>query len=138
MVVSLVEKTGVTKYKAQAICEVYLASIDSYRKNFSTTQTSLIAVKNLKNGLSKYQFNSAMNTYFGWLERGFEFINAETKDGQLYIVNTAAKETKQFGVILGILEAIDVLSFEMIGGANSQLYIYVNQIRHLKNIVNNY
>ena len=137
MVVSLVEKTGVTKYKAQAICEVYLASIDSYRKNFSTTQTSLIAVKNLKNGLSKYQFNSAMNTYFGWLERGFEFINAETKDGQLYIVNTAAKETKQFGVILGILEAIDVLSFEMIGGANSQLYIYVNQIRHLKNIVNN-
>ena len=50
---------------------------------------------------------------------------------------TAAKETKQFGVILGILEAIDVLSFEMIGGAYSQLYIYVNQIRHLKNIVNN-
>ncbi len=137
IVLALEEKTGVGKYKAQAICEVFLASIDSYRKNFSTTQTSLIAVKHLQNGTSKYQFNTAMNTYFGWLERGFDFIYSETKDGKLYIVNTGGKETKQFGVILGILEAIDVLSFEMIGGANSQLYIYVNQIRHLKNIVNN-
>ncbi|MFR3912731.1 MAG: hypothetical protein ACLTYB_16595, partial [Clostridium paraputrificum] len=39
-------------------------------------------------------------------------------------------------VILGILEAIDVLSFEMLGGANSQLYIYINQIQGLKNILN--
>lgn len=137
IVSTLVEKTGISKYKAQAICEVYLASIDSYRKNFSRTQASLIAVKNLQNGLSKYMFNSAMNTYFGWLERGFKFITTETKNGQLYIVNSVSKETKQFSAILGILEAIDVLSFEMIGGANSQLYIYVNQIRHLKNIVNN-
>lgn len=137
MVSTLVNKTGISKYKSQAICEVFLASIDSYRKNFSRTQASLISVKNLKNGLSKYMFNSAMNTYFGWLERGFKFITTETKNGQLYIVNSVSKETKQFSVILGILEAIDVLSFEMIGGANSQLYIYVNQIRHLKNIVNN-
>lgn len=37
--------------------------------------------------------------------------------------------------MLGILEAMDVLSFKMIGGANSQLYIYINQIQTLKNIV---
>ena len=30
---------------------------------------------------------------------------------------------------------MDVLSFEMTGGANSQLYIYVNQIRNLKKII---
>ena len=29
------------------------------------------------------------------------------------------------------------LSFEMLGGANSQLYIYINQIQSLKNIINN-
>lgn len=31
---------------------------------------------------------------------------------------------------------MDVLSFSMIGGANSQLYIYINQIRPLQNIIN--
>ena len=29
-----------------------------------------------------------------------------------------------------------MLTFEMIGGANSQLYIYINQIQALKNILN--
>ena len=39
-------------------------------------------------------------------------------------------------MVLGILESMGVLSFNMIGGANSQLYIYVNQIQNLKNIIN--
>ena len=39
-------------------------------------------------------------------------------------------------MILGILESIGVLTFEMLGGANSQLYIYINQIQALKNILN--
>lgn len=39
-------------------------------------------------------------------------------------------------MILGILESIGVLTFEMLGGANSQLYIYINQIQALKNIIN--
>ena len=29
------------------------------------------------------------------------------------------------------------MSFKMLGGANSQIYIYVNQITELKNILNN-
>ena len=29
-----------------------------------------------------------------------------------------------------------ILSFEMLGGAGSQIYIYVNQIQALKNIIN--
>ena len=43
-----------------------------------------------------------------------------------------ARET---GIVLGILESLDVLTFKMIGGANSQLYIYINQIQTLKNII---
>ena len=39
-------------------------------------------------------------------------------------------------MILGILESIGVLTFEMLGGANSQIYIYINQIQALKNILN--
>ncbi len=137
IVADLVAKTGIGKYKAEAICEVFISSIDTYRKNFARTQSTLVATKNLNDGNAKYQFNVAMNSYFGWLDRGFEYVISETKDGKLYIVGTGTKETKKYNTILGILEAMDVLTFEMIGGANSQLYIYVNQVRHLKNIVNN-
>ena len=52
------------------------------------------------------------------------------------MVNSTGNSTKEIGVVLGILEALDVLSFKMIGGANSQLYIYINQIQGLKNILN--
>lgn len=40
-------------------------------------------------------------------------------------------------MILGILESLGVLSFKMVGGANSQLYIYINQILKLQNIIAN-
>lgn len=52
---------------------------------------------------------------------GAVILNA--KDGQLYITNSNGKAAKEISTILGVLEAIDILSFEMTGGANSQLYI---------------
>ena len=71
------------------------------------------------------------------MEKGFERIEEDTVEGQLYIVNSNGLIAKEINTILGVLEAIDVLSFEMTGGANSQLYIYINQLRSLKNILNN-
>lgn len=128
---------GVSKYKAQAICEVFLSSISSYRKNFSRTNSSIMRVIQMKNGDTEYQFNVAISTYFNWVENGLKHIVSEARGGELYIVNTSSNDTKRYSIILGILEAMDVLSFSMIGGANSQLYIYINQIRPLQNIINN-
>ena len=51
-------------------------------------------------------------------------------------MNTSEYDVKEYNTVLGILEALNVLTFEMIGGANSQLYIYVNQYRYLKEIAN--
>ena len=128
---------GVSKYKAQAMCEVFISSIDAYRKKFSRTNSSLYKTYFLQNGESEYLFNVAISSYFSWVENGLKHIVTECKDGELYIVNSSGDETKRYSIILGILEAIDVLSFSMIGGANSQLYIYINQIRPLQNIINN-
>ena len=63
-------------------------------------------------------------------------IETETNEGHLYIINDSGKQAKEYSVILGILESMGILTFEMIGGANSQLYIYINQIQALKNILN--
>lgn len=127
---------GVRKYKARAICEVIIASMDSYRKNFARTTTPIAIEKTTTSGSTKYQFNVAVNSYFSWVEKNYKKILAEVSDGELYLVNENGNSTKEIGVILGILEALDVLSFKMIGGANSQLYIYINQIQGLKNILN--
>lgn len=133
---SLVQSCGLNKYKAQAICEVVIASMDSYRKKFARTTSPIAQERTTNEGRTKYQFNVAVNSYFSWVEAGLRKIEKETNNGQLYIINDNGKRAQEYNVILGILESLGVLSFEMLGGANSQLYIYVNQIQSLKNILN--
>ena len=133
---SLSEACGLNKFKAEAICEVVIASMDSYRKNFARTTSPIAQEKTTNDGKTKYQFNVAVNSYFTWVEAGLRKIEKETVGDQLYLINDYGKRTQEYNVILGILEALGVLSFEMIGGANSQLYIYINQIQALKNILN--
>ncbi|MDE5825638.1 MAG: hypothetical protein K2H91_13270, partial [Lachnospiraceae bacterium] len=138
MVSALAERVqGISKYKAQAMCEVVLSSVDAYRRNFSRTNASIMRERQMQNGETEYQFNVAISTYFNWVENGLKHIVSEAKSGELYIINSGAKETKRYSIILGILEAMDVLGFSMIGGADSQLYIYISQIRPLQNIINN-
>lgn len=126
---------NISKYKAQAICEVILASMDSYRRNFSKGTTPIAQEKTTISGQTKYQFNTAVNSYFSWVEKKYRKIVSETNDGKLYLINDNGNYTKEISVVLGILESLNVLAFEMIGGANSQLYIYINQIQSLKNIL---
>ena len=110
--------------------------MDSYRKTFAKSSSPIVLEKTTMTGRTKYQFNVAVNSYFNWVENGLGKVERETKDGKLYLVNDNGNRTKEYGVILGILEAMGCLTFEMLGGANSQLYIYVNQIQGLKNILN--
>ena len=133
---SLSDKCKITKYKAQAISEVILASMDSYRKNFAKGTSPISTEKPMTDGTVKYQFHVAVNSYFRWVKTMYRNIINETENGNLYMINDGRNSTKERGVVLGILEALDVLSFKMIGGANSQLYIYINQIQTLKNIIN--
>ena len=126
----------INKYKAQAICEVVIASMDSYRKNFAKSSAPIALEKTTTDGKTKYQFNVAVNSYFGWVEHGLGKVERETKEGKLYLINDSGNRTKEYSVILGILEVMGCLTFEMLGGANSQLYIYINQIQALKNILN--
>ena len=92
--------------------------------------------KAMKDNTTKYQFHVAVSSYFNWVNRIFHRIVNDTDNGELYIINDGSSLAKETGIVLGILESLDVLTFKMIGGANSQLYIYINQIQTLKNIIN--
>lgn len=111
--------------------------MDIYQRKYSRGMYYLYKKKELQNGDIKYQFKSAISRYFEWIEQGFNKICEETENGEFYIVNSEGRSAKEVSIILGVLESLDILHFEMIGGANSQLYIYINQIRNLKNILNN-
>lgn len=132
----LVSNCRMGRYKAQSVCEVIIASMDSYRKKFAKFTTPIALEKTTTEGKTKYQFFVAVNSYFRWVESGLRTIENETREGHLYLINNGETRIQEYSVFLGILEAIDVLSFEMVGGANSQLYIYINQIQSLKNIIN--
>ena len=136
IVESLSSSCSISRYKAQTICEVVITSMDSYRKSFARTTAPIAQEKTTIDGKTKYQFNVAVNSYFSWVEAGLRKIESATRNGQLYLINDNGKRAQECNVILGILESMSVLTFEMIGGANSQLYIYINQIQTLKNILN--
>ena len=73
----------ISKYRAQNICEILIASMISFRKNFAKGAHSIFAEKTFPNGKIYYRFNTAVNFYFAWLEKIFVRIVSETRDGQL-------------------------------------------------------
>ena len=124
-------------YKAEAIAEVVVASMSVYREKFVRTSAKVVQEKATNKGRLTYCFYTAANQYFDWVDKKFNDIMDETIDGELYLIDNIVGKTAQYNVVLGILETMDILSFKMLGGANSQLYIYINQIENIKNIINN-
>ena len=131
----LIKAMKISEFKARNICEVLIASMISYRKNFYPKGQPLFAQNTFSNGQVSYRFNNAMKFYFAWIEKFFKDIFNNTKDGKLYITDATTKRAKEINTVLGILEAFGVLNFKMTGGTNSQIYIHINQIRNLKNII---
>ena len=134
----LVSAMNISEFKARNICEVLIASMYSYRKIFNRNGHSIFAERTLPNSQVSYRFNNAMKFYFAWVEKTFNEIFDNTKDGKLYIADAKDTHAKEINTVLGILEALGVLKFKMTGGANSQIYIHISQIRNLKNIIDNH
>jgi ATP-dependent DNA helicase RecQ len=85
----------------------------------------------------KYSFTNVTSSYFKWLTKGIDFIEKNIEDGEIYLnQNGNVKLFKEYLLILGILESYETLSFKALGGRNSQLYIYVNQTKTMKEIIN--
>ena len=131
-----VSRLKIADYAAQNISEVLIAAAASYAENFYTGLSALYAKNVSQNGRTSYRFNQNMSRYFNWLGGIFQNIVAETSSGTLYLKNSLGNNAKAHTIVLGILEALGVLSFEMTGGEDTQLYIHITQIENLKNILN--
>lgn len=133
-----IRRVNINKYNAQSIIVVLIAAIENYQKYFSHTNAKTMSTKSMNDGAVKYHFSVAINLFFNWVEDGFRDLQRKRHDsGVYYVVNDGGSKAKAVTMILGILESLGVLSFKMVGGANSQLYIYINQILKLQNIIAN-
>lgn len=125
-------------YKMRSIVSILIAAMDSYKKSFATgNNNNLYIPKPLKNGDVKYRFNNPVEQFFRWLEKGFDYIKDNIAEDKLYLINEGTRDRcREYTTILGILESFGVLNFKALGGANSQIYIYVNQTKSLQMVMN--
>lgn len=132
----LTRKAKLKPFQSESICEVILASMEAYRKDFAKSSVPMMNVRPTNSGITKYRFNVAVNSFFSWVHNGFDMIERGIDNGRLYVIDDNGKKSREYSTILGVLESIGCLSFEMLGGANSQIYIYINSVQALKKIVN--
>ena len=134
----LLSKLGGSRYKLKTLVNVLIAAMDTYRKNYAVTNAaSIYNTWELGNGITQYRFNNPVEQFFKWLEKGYSFIIKSTKEDKLYLVNEGSHDRcREYTIILGVLEAFGILTFKSLGGANSQIYIYVNQTKALQMVIN--
>lgn len=132
-------KSGVMqdhRYQLLNFCEVLLASINTYRREFTKTLQPILATRVTRSGRETFQFRTAIRHYFQWVEKWKNQIFLQ-KNGNMYLVNRkGGKNLKELSTVLGLLESMGVLDFEILGGDSDQIYIYVNQEQALRNIAN--
>ena len=111
---------GLSEHRAKNICELFISSMRAYSDEPRVIQLHA-------NDLNvRYSFTYKAKEYFSW----FENIFAQTTNGTFYITD----DKKEFIAVLSILEAMGVLSFDITGGLNNQLFVHVNQIGVLERI----
>lgn len=125
-------------YKMRSLVSILIAAMDTFKKSFSAVKNSNIYnPRLLKNGNVIYRFNNPVEQFLKWIERGFNFIKINTNKNKLYLINDGIRDRgKEYTIILGILEAFSVLTFKSLGGASSQIYIYVKQTKAMQMVIN--
>ena len=125
------------QYKVQAFVEVLLSSMQIYQRDFSTRISGkVIKNKSLNNGNSNFAFEGAIEEYFMWLKSIIKNIRSNMNDNTCYLINDMSNnKTKELFHVLGVYEILELISFKALGGSNSQIYIYINQLKPIQNAV---
>lgn len=137
LVNELMNLLNINIYKAKSIVETIISAMSVFQRDYSKSMYGKVYFpKPLKSGEVKYKFMNGAAAFFRWIENGFRNINENITDGTLYLIDENGNEGfKEKLLILGILETLDLLVFKALGGKNSQLYIYVNQTKTMKEII---
>lgn len=137
LVKELMKEIPVNIYKAKSIIDTIISAMSVYQRDYSKNMhAKMFTPKPLKSGEVKYKFMNGASAFFRWIENSFNNITNNINEGTLYLIDeTGDKGFKETLLILGILETLDLLVFKALGGKNSQIYIYVNQTKTMREII---
>jgi ATP-dependent DNA helicase RecQ len=137
LVKELMKEIPVNIYKAKSIVDTIISAMSVYQRDYSKNiHAKMFVAKPLKSGEVKYKFMNGASGFFRWIENGFNNVTSNIKEGTLYLIDEAGDNGfKENLLILGILETLDLLVFKALGGKNSQIYIYVNQTKTMREII---
>lgn len=137
LVQELMNKLKINKYRAKSIVENILSAIAVYQRDYTKNMYGkVITAKLLKSGETTYKFTNATTSFFRWIEKGFNNICDNISEDILYLIDEGNRNSfKEKLMILGLLETLEILVFSALGGKNSQIYIYVNQTKTMKEII---
>ena len=131
-------RSKISTFKANGIANILISTIKNYARNYSKSMNAKIMdSRPIKTGTDIYRFNRPIEDFIEWLNEIKSFIsNNVAEDGKIYIVrNQSQKTEKEIITALGLLEAINYLTFEASGGLNSKIYIYVNQTKTMEEVI---
>ena len=127
------KRAHISKYKVESILNIVLAAMDVYRREFAKKMYGNIYKTYYSRAGISYLFSASSRAFFTWLEHGYKYIQENTHDSHLYVVNIGdGKNTKEIITILGVLESIGVLRFKSLGGSNSQIFLYINETKTMR------
>lgn len=136
LVEQLIKYSQIERYKAKCIVENIINALMLYQRNYSNNLNArVIKDKMLMNGEVKYIFYNGVETFFKWIEKFYNDLIRQGKNTICVVQNDGESKFKEIFTILGVLETLDILVFNALGGQNSQLYIYVNQTKTMKQII---
>lgn len=127
------------KYLCEGIAQVVLQSMQRYGFVSGNLNANNIAKSHETRGfmiLPGYQdfINFITRTLDGYLFNQNLIWDEETKTGSLYLPRTTAGNNEKLSILFGVLEAFDLVNYQVIGGSDPEIYIRINSVLELERL----
>lgn len=139
---AFLEKTlKLEKYPAANLAQIILHSMIRYNSlNLNYNAKSVIRFIE-KNG---YQVDSSYEDFFKFVEKqSAEYLNTEKVDVQednsynIYLSKSIRNSMDRLSIIFGMLEAFNLISYQIQGGNTPEIYIRINSTLPLESLIKN-
>ncbi|MGA3677833.1 DEAD/DEAH box helicase [Lysinibacillus agricola] len=138
---SLEKSLKLDKYAASNLAQIILHSMVRYNSlNLNNNAKPVIRF----NEINGYQVDSAYEDFFKFVQKqAFFYLDAKTVDHQadesynIYLSKSIRNSMDRLSIIFGILEAFNLMSYQIQGGNTPEIYIRINSTLQLESLINN-
>lgn len=138
---SLEKSLKLDKYAASNLAQIILHSMVRYNSlNLNSNAKQVIRF----NEISGYQVDSSYEDFFKFVQKQSAFyLDKNTVDPQddesynIYLSKSIRNSMDRLSIIFGILEAFNLISYQIQGGNTPEIYIRINSTLQLESLINN-